>query len=238
MFFDAFDSECKRARYLAAGQPAVAVFDAERSTLVQPVLNSTFARGLTVYVKAVVRHLEAKGWLHDAAPAGSLNANYMLFIDEVDITDPFTARALLLIDRFLKALEPRLQIAQTRFPTNQYGPQNQTLVSEIEGAVDLWVASIDEWSNAAAADRVPQRLAALGPAHTMLYDNYVPSITDDGARTRLFAWSLWWTHSRANNLTNGSGLGGSLSWFMDDGWTSDPWLEPDMGQGAGMLFLM
>ena len=33
------------------------------------------------------------------APAGSLNANYFLFIDEVDITDPFTARALLLIDR-------------------------------------------------------------------------------------------------------------------------------------------
>lgn len=113
------------------------------------------------------------------------------------------------------------------------------------------VASVDEWSNAAASDRVPQRLAALGPAHTMLYDNYVPSITDDGARVRLFAWSLWWTHNTANNKTKGrlvrcvfifllstaivyvllslmmttasnkptgSGLGGSLSWFMDDSW--------------------
>eukprot|EP01052_Picozoa_sp_SAG31_P048417 SAG31_NODE_10121_length_1180_cov_1.126735_2_plen_133_part_00 len=24
---------------------------------------------------------------------------------------------------------------------------------------------------------------------------------------------------------------------MDDGWTSDPWIEPDMGEGAGMWFL-
>jgi hypothetical protein len=46
--------------------------------------------------------------------------------------------------RFMKGLEPRLRIAQTRFPTNQYGQQNQTLVSEIEGVVDEWVASIDE----------------------------------------------------------------------------------------------
>lgn len=44
----------------------------------------------------------------------------------------------------MKGLEPRLQIAQTRFPTNQYGQQNQTLVSEIGGVVDEWVASIDE----------------------------------------------------------------------------------------------
>jgi len=222
------------------------VFDADRSTLAQPVLNRTFVRGFTAYARAVVRHLDRKGWLHapgsgTPAPAGSINANYMLFIDEVDITDPFTARALLLIDTFFKRLEPRLQIAQTRFPTNQYGPQNETLVREIEGVVDLWVASVDEWSNAAAADRVPARLAALGPARTMLYDNYVPAITDDGARVRLFAWSLWWTHAAANNMTNGSGLGGSLSWFMDDGWTVDPWLQPNMApgfEGAGFWFLL
>jgi hypothetical protein len=162
--------------FLASGQPAISVFDADRSTLEKPVLNATFVRGLTAYTRAVVRHLDAKGWLHAAGvaphppPAGGvLNANYMLFIDEVDITDPFTARALLLINRLLKTLEPRLEIAQTRFPTNQYGAQNQTLVREIEGAVDLWVASIDEWSNAAASDRVPQRLAKLGSARTMLY---------------------------------------------------------------------
>jgi hypothetical protein len=69
------------------------------------------------------------------------------------------------------------------------------------------------------------------------YDNYVPSITDDGARVRLFAWALWWTHAANNSLTHGSGLGGSLSWFMDDGWTSDPWLTPNMGEGAGFWFL-
>ena len=65
----------------------------------------------------------------------------------------------------------------------------------------------------------------------------MPSITDDGARVRLFAWALWWTHSPNNPLTQGSGLGGSLSWFMDDGWTADPWLQPNTGQGAGMWFL-
>jgi hypothetical protein len=42
------------------------------------------------------------------------------------------------MNTFLKQLEPRLQLAQTRFPTNQYGAQNQTLVNEIEGVVDLW----------------------------------------------------------------------------------------------------
>jgi hypothetical protein len=64
---------------------AISVFDADHSTLAQPVLNSTFVQSLTVYAKAVVQHLESKGWLHGigAAPAGSINANYMLWIDEV-----------------------------------------------------------------------------------------------------------------------------------------------------------
>ena len=124
--------------YLAAGFPTVSVFDSQLSTLEQPVLNSSFVKSFSVYVKAVSAHLTSKGWLHTGtAPAGALNANYMLFIDEVDITDPFTARALLLIDTFLKKLEPRLQIAQTRFPTNQYGSQNQSLVTAIEGVVDM-----------------------------------------------------------------------------------------------------
>ena len=65
----------------------------------------------------------------------------------------------------------------------------------------LWVASVDEYDNAAAADRVPERLAALGPQHTMFYDNEIPSITEAATRTRLFAWELWRTHSLTNNLT-------------------------------------
>ena len=44
----------------------------------------------------------------------------MLFVDEVNLADEFTARALLLLDGFMKGLEPRLVIAQTRFPTAQY----------------------------------------------------------------------------------------------------------------------
>lgn len=159
---------------------------------------------------------------------------------------------------------------------------------KIEDAVDLWVASIDEYDNAAPSDRVPQRLAELGPQHTMLYDNEIPGITEAATRTRLFAWcarglifidngrcyaerdiashllldfsffhlvllgarskmrltslfvrrELWRTHSTSNNVTHGRGLGGSLSWFMDDGWTEDPWISPDLGQGPGKWFLV
>ena len=64
-------------------------------------------------------------------------------------------------------------------------------VEAIEDVVDLWVASIDEYDNAASADRVPQRLAELGPQHTMLYDNEIPDITEAAMRTRLFAWYAW-----------------------------------------------
>ena len=134
--------------YLSSGQPAVAVFDATAVALGNPVLNRTFVQGLTTYVRAMRAHLDAQGWLpaaHDPQPSsGRLSANYMMFVDEVDITDPWTARALLLINTLLKSLEPRLQIAQTRFPTSMHGAQNQTLVRQIEGVVDLWVASVDE----------------------------------------------------------------------------------------------
>ena len=61
-------------------------------------------------------------------------------------------------------------------------------VKEIEDVVDLWVASIDEYDNAAPADHVPQRLAELGPQHTMLYNNEIPDLTEAATRTRLFAW--------------------------------------------------
>ena len=64
-------------------------------------------------------------------------------------------------------------------------------VEEIEDAVGLWIASIDEYDNAAATDRVPQRLAELGPQHAMLYDNEIPDITEAAMRTRLFAWYAW-----------------------------------------------
>jgi hypothetical protein len=134
--------------YLSSGQPAVAVFDATAAALGNPVLNRTFVQGLTTYVRAMRAHLDAQGWLpaaHDPQPSsGRLSASYMMFVDEVDITDPWTARALLLINTLLKSLEPRLQMAQTRFPTSMHGAQNQTLVRQIEGVVDLWVASVDE----------------------------------------------------------------------------------------------
>jgi hypothetical protein len=105
------------------------------------------------------------------------------------------------------------------------------------------------WSrycNAAPSDHVPQQLAKLGPLHTMLYDNFVPFITDPASRSRYYAWSIFWTHLADNRLTNGSGLGGTLSWFLDDGWYAgngvavDPWTEPNLPPrylGAGLWFL-
>jgi len=108
--------------WLAGSAPdsTIQVFDATLSTLEQPVLNSTFVRGFTTLVRAISAHLTARGWLSSSSEQqqkqqheiggerrrhvglvgrGRLDANFMLFIDEVDITDPFTARALLLLDR-------------------------------------------------------------------------------------------------------------------------------------------
>ena len=222
------------------------VFDSAASSDEFPVLNITFVRAITTLVTAVAQHLTTKGWLpHQGrgSEAGGLSAEYMLWIDEADVGDAFTARAMVLINRLFKDCEPRLELAQTRFPTNQYGKQNQTLVSELESLMDLWVASVDEWETLHYLNdprgTVPQRLGALAErgVRTMLYDNDTPEITESPLRTRLFAWQLWLTHYPGNNVTNGRGLGGSLSWFMDNGWTVDPWITPNMGQGAGMWYL-
>ena len=82
----------------------------------------------------------------------------------------------------------------------------------------------------------------------MLYDNYVPFITDTAARVRLYAWALFNTHAIDNRVTNGSGIGGSLSWFLDDGWyagsrgeAEDPWVTPNLPPGylgGGLWFLL
>lgn len=218
------------------------VFDRVKSTKQIPVLNSTFVRALTELVRGVSSHLDSRGWLGNAS--GLLRADYMLWIDEADVTDEFTARAMVLINRLLKLAEPRLVLAQTRFPTSLYGAQNRTLVAELESLIDLWVASIDEWETyhylPDPRGTVPQRLGSLSQrgVKTQLYDNDVPLITEPPTRTRLAAWQLWLTHYVGNNVTQGRGLDGSLSFFMMNGWTADPWITPNMdGQAAGLWFL-
>jgi hypothetical protein len=54
--------------------------------------------------------------------------------------------------------------AQTRFPTTQYGPENQTVVNELFSLVDGWIASVDEYETYHYTDvqpPVPTQLAAL-----------------------------------------------------------------------------
>ncbi len=146
----------------AAPDEAIQVFDSLQTTLDRPVLNTTFITGFTTLVREISAHLTSRGWLThmDNATASNwshhlrqrprrLNANYMLFIDEVDITDPFTARALLVLDTFFKQVEPRLQLAQTRFPTNQYGKQNHTLVlpplKNCHDQISLELHPLNDW---------------------------------------------------------------------------------------------
>ena len=221
----------------------IQVFDSVKSTNQVPVLNSTFVHAVSMLVRTVAAHLDSKGWL--GGKHGTLQANYMLWIDEADATDVFTARAMVLINRLLKLVEPRLMLAQTRFPTDQYGKQNRTLVAELESQMDLWVASVDEWEtyhyvSDTQRGTVPQRLGELSQrgVRTQLYDNDVPIITEPPTRTRLAAWQLWLTHYVGNNVTQGHGLNGSLSFFMMNGWTADPWSTPSMdGQAAGLWYL-
>jgi hypothetical protein len=99
------------------GRFSVRVFDADKTTTEVPVLNQTFIKGFTLLFKAVRGHLDAKGWLE--AP---FEANYMLFVDEVALEDPFTAHALLLLNRFMKGLEPRLMLARCSFLSSSQLP--------------------------------------------------------------------------------------------------------------------
>jgi len=150
---------------------------------------------------ALKAHYASKGWL---------NMSYVMFKDEPLFTDNSTLQTWLVIAQQLKKLD--LQIIQTTFP----------LVPEVWPYVDWWVAHIVQWSDPTLSAAMSKLKAQTG-VPLSLYHNGV-EITDlQGTRLLTFPWMM----VEQDVLTDVPGLDGTLAWYSDDAWHSNPYTDAD-----------
>jgi|GEM_PF-3739569 len=165
------------------------------------VLSPEFKHEFEPALRQLVAYLEQQG---------ALDRAMLWYQDEMSWDHAPTLRKSVAMARFIKSIEPRIKIVQSKYPHPDLLPYT-----------DIWCVHSDHYDvHTKAIDN-----ARRNGAQVWIYNNGIPIIDYPAMRNRMFPWMLW-----------KRGISGSFSYWSVNEWQHPTWdAKHERLAGSGLL---